>query len=407
MRVPVRAATVGALALVAGAMTFSTSASAQSATTRVLSYDGAQVTVPASWPVYNLADDPTQCVRFDRHAVYLGHPGANQNCPAHLVGRTTALLVEPYDAKAQVVPVGVDNGATQAVTSNGKALVTASYGSGGPQSAAALLKPIPTTSVAPKQKVAATSSTTAAGTATPAVVTPDALTGAGYGFDTCAAPSTDDMQAWSTSTALYRSIGIYVGGVNRSCPDGNLSATWVKTVRSYGYSFMPLYVGRQAPCAGFNASISTNPTLATTNGHDAAVDAIKDMQKFGFGAHSVVYLDMEAYDSTDATCSRSVLRFIDEWVHRLHLSGYVAGVYIHTANTVDLIKAHSTAGFYLPDAVWITNWNNKASVYGDPVLPDNYWAPHKRLHQYRGPHPQVYNGVSMSIDTDYLDGPVD
>ena len=34
------------------------------------SYHGVEFDVPAGWPVYDLAADPTTCVRFDRHAVY-------------------------------------------------------------------------------------------------------------------------------------------------------------------------------------------------------------------------------------------------------------------------------------------------------------------------------------------------
>jgi hypothetical protein len=63
-------------------------------------YRGLTFSVPADWPVYDLASDPTRCVRFDVHAVYLGTPGADQNCPAHLVGKTESVLVEPIDAQS-------------------------------------------------------------------------------------------------------------------------------------------------------------------------------------------------------------------------------------------------------------------------------------------------------------------
>ena len=68
---------------------------------KVVEYAGLRFQVPNDWPVYDLAKEPTRCVRFDQHAVYLGHAGANQQCPAHLVGRTDAVQVEPIDATSQ------------------------------------------------------------------------------------------------------------------------------------------------------------------------------------------------------------------------------------------------------------------------------------------------------------------
>jgi hypothetical protein len=62
---------------------------------RTVSYHGVEFDVPADWPVYDLAADPSTCVRFDVHAVYLGHPGADMACPSGILGRADALLVEP------------------------------------------------------------------------------------------------------------------------------------------------------------------------------------------------------------------------------------------------------------------------------------------------------------------------
>jgi hypothetical protein len=64
---------------------------------RTVTYQGVQFDVPADWPVHDLAADPTTCVRFDVHAVYLGHPGADMVCPSGIVGRADAVLVEPSD----------------------------------------------------------------------------------------------------------------------------------------------------------------------------------------------------------------------------------------------------------------------------------------------------------------------
>src|SRR6266568_1891950 len=93
--------TVCMLVAVAGLVT---SARARSQATKQVTYHGYKVEVPTSWPVVDLARNPSACVRFDVHAVYLGHPGADPSCPAKLVGRTEALLVEPIDrtSKARV-----------------------------------------------------------------------------------------------------------------------------------------------------------------------------------------------------------------------------------------------------------------------------------------------------------------
>ncbi len=62
---------------------------------------GSRSTSPASWPVYDLAADPSTCVRFDVNAVYLGHPGADMACPSVVVGRADAVLVEPIDGNGR------------------------------------------------------------------------------------------------------------------------------------------------------------------------------------------------------------------------------------------------------------------------------------------------------------------
>jgi len=67
---------------------------------RTVTYQGVAFDVPASWPVYDLAADPSTCVRFDVNAVYLGHPGPNMVCPAEVVGRADAVLVEPSEGAA-------------------------------------------------------------------------------------------------------------------------------------------------------------------------------------------------------------------------------------------------------------------------------------------------------------------
>jgi hypothetical protein len=88
-------------------------------------YGGLRFQVPDDWPVYDLSKDPTRCVRFDQHAVYLGHAGAKQDCPAQLVGRTEAVQVEPIDATSQTTaarattPAEINNVAVRLDPSSG------------------------------------------------------------------------------------------------------------------------------------------------------------------------------------------------------------------------------------------------------------------------------------------------
>ena len=67
---------------------------------RTVAYLGVEFQVPGDWPVHDLDGEPTTCVRFDVHAVYLGQPSADMQCPAGLVGRAEAVLVQPLAAAA-------------------------------------------------------------------------------------------------------------------------------------------------------------------------------------------------------------------------------------------------------------------------------------------------------------------
>jgi hypothetical protein len=64
---------------------------------QTVDYQGIAFDVPADWTVYDLATNPTMCVRFDVHAVYLGTPSPQMTCPAGRVGSTDAMLVQPIE----------------------------------------------------------------------------------------------------------------------------------------------------------------------------------------------------------------------------------------------------------------------------------------------------------------------
>src|SRR3954471_24577137 len=241
----------------------------------------------------------------------------------------------------------------------------------------------------------------AAGSAAPRRAAAQVYTG--YGFDACTAPSTNALQAWSASP--YRAVGIYLGGANRGCTQKNLTPAWVTTTLGMGWSLLPLYVGLQAPCVGQTRlqHISTSAATAGAQGRTAADDAATLASGLGLPPGSPVYFDMEGYRTNDAACTRVVQSFVSGWVTELRANGFAAGVYGSAASTVRDVAALGAA---IPEAIWIANWNGIESVFGDPYVSDSLWANHQRVHQYKGGHNETWGGVTINIDSSYVDGAV-
>ena len=61
----------------------------------------------------------------------------------------------------------------------------------------------------------------------------------GYAFDACATPTLEAMQAWKIASS-YQGVGIYIGGVSRSCPQPNLTASWVTAASIQGWRIIPI-----------------------------------------------------------------------------------------------------------------------------------------------------------------------
>jgi Domain of unknown function (DUF1906) len=227
---------------------------------------------------------------------------------------------------------------------------------------------------------------------------------AGPGFDTCSAPSQATMQTWLASP--YRAVGVYIGGVNRACPDGNLSVSWTTSVVASGWNLLPLYVGLQAPCISQPGLALINPSTAAADGSASADDAVARATFFGLSGGSPIYFDMEGYKTNSPACTQAVQSFLAGWVSRLRSRGYLAGVYGSAASTIrDLIPSAGNPATG-PDAVWIADWNGQTGVFGDPYVADTYWPNHQRIHQYKGGHHETYAGVTVNIDSNAVDGPV-
>jgi hypothetical protein len=372
---------------------------------KAVTYRGYRLIVPASWPVLDLRAHPTTCVRFNRHAVYLGTPGPAQRCPAHSVGRTESILVSPLAARAargEALSGAGDSSSARIVIGSRNLVVTATWRTrraviSRALGAAALRHHAQRRSAALRHHAQRRSVSTAAR------IGPQAHTAAatytGLGFDPCATPSMSAMSAWSLSP--YRAVGVYVGGANMACSQPNLTSTWTRTEEAAGWHLIPTYVGLQAPVSSCSCA-PINLSRAAAEGAAAANDAMARSSAVGIGRGSPVYFDMEAY-SPGGSNTAAVLRFLSAWTSTLHSGGYVSGVYSSAGSGIrDLATALGTS-FVPPDDIWIADWNGLHTT-SDPYVPSSDWPSHQRLHQYSGGQNVTYGGVTMNIDGDYLDG---
>jgi hypothetical protein len=222
----------------------------------------------------------------------------------------------------------------------------------------------------------------------------------GLGFDACTAPSSPAMQAWLASP--YRAVGIYFGGVNRYCAQPNLTQQWVADQIAAGWHLFPLYVGPQAPCYN-STKPKIDPAQAAAQGQAAADDAAVQAENLGLARDSVLIYDMEAYAVGDTACTAVVNTFMNSWTTRLHDHGYLSGFYSSMSSGVaDQVAAYATAGYAHPDYLDFAKWDGVKTV-SDPAVPADYWAPKRRMKQYQGDHNETWGGVTINIDSNYLD----
>jgi hypothetical protein len=244
------------------------------------------------------------------------------------------------------------------------------------------------------------------------VVTPGDFTG--YAFDQCLAPSQKAMDAWMDSSP-YSGVGIYISGDSRACTSQpNLTPTWVSTQLARGWRLLPITLGPQAWCTTrerYLRQVRINPSptsayaAARSQGRAEASKTVAAAQKLGIVAGSTLWYDIEAFAITKTDCRESALSFLQAWTARLHRLGYVSGVYSSAASGIKMLddaRATRPGTYLMPDQLWIADWNGRADVYSSYIRRDG-WMPHRRVHQYRGGHDERYGGVTINIDSNWMD----
>lgn len=355
-----------------------------------VTFQGLTFDVPASWPVVTLT--PTTCVRFDQHAVYLGTPGQNQQCPADMVGSTEALVISPSTDSTAATKV-TENTVSQQIEVTGPQVdITAGYRTDRPTivailASAGLPAPQPVSVTPPSAHPAVRA------LATVATLPADATDGSGQGFDACEAPSVANMAAWRTTTTQYAfsTVGIYIGGSDRHCKDQpNLTASWASTVSGQGWHFMPIYLGHQAAFG----DIVNGPV----EGKADADDAVTEAEALGFRPGSILYYDMEGY----AAAQRGHAMALESaWTAELHRLGFLSGIYSSAGSGVqDLVANYG--GPSTPDVLWTAHYDLQETT-ADSTIPAADFANHQQARQYQGGTDVTIGNFPLNVDLDFSD----
>ncbi len=231
----------------------------------------------------------------------------------------------------------------------------------------------------------------------------------GAGFDVCDLPYISELAAWY-SASPYRIINLYLGGSVRYCDNEQLTAQAVSQLSAQGWSFIPTWVGPQAPCSGYKIRFSANPTDAYSQGRAEAEAALAAATALGLseadGSGTILYYDMESFDPVDESCIAAAQAFVSGWSSRLHERGSQSGLY---GSACSPRIADYAALPSAPDAVWVAQWNRDAydpamNVWGIACLDDSLWTRSQRIRQYTGGHDESWGGVTLEIDSNVADG---
>jgi hypothetical protein len=235
----------------------------------------------------------------------------------------------------------------------------------------------------------------------------------GQGFDACEIPNLTKMNTWWTNSP-YGAVNLYIGGISRACANSLLSASLLTQLNNQGWRFIPTWVGLQAACSAYPSRMSSDKTTAYTQGVQEASAAVATAQSLGLtnvdGSGTVIYFDLEAYDTTNKNCRDAANAFINGWTFQMRALGNLAGVYASPCNAADWWSSAN-----VPDALWIANWYGAAgtvsytptaSVYNTACIDNSLWNNHRRLRQYAGGHNETWGGARLNIDSNVLDGPV-
>ncbi len=231
----------------------------------------------------------------------------------------------------------------------------------------------------------------------------------GQGFDVCTLPSLSFMQNWWYESP-YMFFGLYLGGAQLPAQCAGATKAWVAAAHQQGWSFVPTWVGLQAPCSTYSQKMSADPAVSYQQGRLEAEAASSRAAALGLTSDgtggTIIYYDLEVYGGASSACRQATSSFMNGWGERLQELGNLAGGY----GALNSYVVDWAGIAHIPNDVWAASWY--ANYYDAYASTSNItwlqglWTNHQRIRQYAGDHHEAWGGIGMAIDSDVADGMV-
>lgn len=204
----------------------------------------------------------------------------------------------------------------------------------------------------------------------------------GYGWDTCANPTTSQMQTmWNNSKYMY--YGVYIGGGDLGCPPSHVNASWTSTVLGQGWNLLPIWVGKQNPCAQDESDhFSLDTSTAEQQGSNEAASALSAWEALRNDSNVEIEADLEfdRNENDTAACRTAQRYYVEGWDNYLRIAPkQISGVYMSSsANHMDDLSTNAHPPNFIDGADWDGNPHTSVLL----GVPSGHWAHQQRDKQY-------------------------
>lgn len=198
--------------------------------------------------------------------------------------------------------------------------------------------------------------------------------------------------------------GIYIGGSNMACDNNNVTQAYIdQEIATWRMQF--IWVGPQPPCSGYANRFPSNTTDAFNQGKSIAQNAYDRAVNLGLNVYQLpLVYDLEAFDTTNATCLAATKAFLRGWTSFLH-----QGSTTQTSGLYGSVCGSGLDEYWgitpKPDFIWGAKWDGNPDTGVLSCVGGTHWT-NTRHKQYLGEVQRTANGVTLTVDVNCSAGPL-